>query len=174
MNWYCSIFFIVISWFLPQLLKAQDVVLVRSLQNVTGGLFQHGEGNGISISYSIGQASLISHFSLDGVHLFQGFQQPILGDGQYEELPVTTIAGRDPELFPIPSDGQIIARWGDVRDESTQIKVSSLNGRELHKETIIRNGNQIMLDLKHLDEGYYMLSIEDESHRSNHKILIIK
>lgn len=171
MNWYYSIL-LMAGYFLTQSVVGQDVVLIRTSQNVSGGSFQHSDGT--SISYSIGQASLVSHFSMKGAHLFQGFQQPIWGDGQYKTYQESTIAGREPELFPIPSDGHINVRWWNVRDESIQIKVSDLIGKELHEETIIRNGNHIMLDLNHLEEGYYMLSIHGESDRSNHKILILK
>lgn len=74
----------------------------------------------------------------------------------------------DFNLFPNPSNG--IFEFGIVSD--FQVDVYNMEGRKIDQQ--VMNGAGTTLDLSHLDNGSYFISINSEEGRSLKKVIIIK
>ena len=117
--------------------------------------------------YSIGQESVIGHFSNDNLSARQGFIQPPI-NGIFKEInnKLSFL------VFPNPfSDDLFIKNLGDS-DELFGIKVEIFDilGRLVHTE-IKTSLNDYKLNLSHLDSSSYLLKLTSGNYQHNYKII---
>ena len=117
--------------------------------------------------YSIGQESVIGHFSNDNLSARQGFIQPPI-NGIFKEInnKLSFL------VFPNPfSDDLFIKNLGDS-DELFVIKVEIFDilGRLVHTE-IKTSLNDYKLNLSHLDSSSYLLKLTSGNYQHNYKII---
>lgn len=64
-------------------------------------------------------------------------------------------------IYPNPSNGQFTLDLSELNESAAQIKVYSVDGREVH--TVNNFGSSIDIDLKHLEAGYYTVFVISEN-----------
>jgi hypothetical protein len=107
------------------------------------------------------------------------------GDGAWSEIAevelistvgIPTIAGDwGMAIYPNPSTGRLTLELSPYRSTQANIHVTSLVGKLVYSESIAISGSQYIqtLDLSHLDNGMYILSIESP-HLNVYRKLIIR
>jgi hypothetical protein len=85
---------------------------------------------------------------------------------EFSAIQTTTLPTRagemdliDLNLYPNPSNGQIIISGFSMESENTIIRVFDLTGRIVYESTSINEGNNVALDLTNLSNGLYQVSV---------------
>lgn len=116
----------------------------------------YGEGNNISISWTIGELAVNTLSSGDLV-LTQGFQQPFDIDvGVLDQEVNWGIA-----VYPNPVGNELRIKFNTEKTDEFLIEVQDVTGRlvnqELHKE--VHPGDIVLLKTERFSEGVYFLKV---------------
>jgi hypothetical protein len=79
-------------------------------------------------------------------------------------------------IYPNPSTGQLTLELSPYRSTQANIHVTNLVGKQVYSQSIAISGSQYIqtLDLSHLDNGMYILSIESPQLNVYRKLIIRK
>ena len=85
---------------------------------------------------------------------------------EFSSIQTTTLPTRggeldltDLNLYPNPSNGQIIISGFSMESENTIIRVFDLTGRVVFENAAVNEGNNVLLDLTNLSNGLYQVSV---------------
>lgn len=144
------------------------------------GDFFFNSNAGASLSFTVGEMTMVETFFANQHFLTQGFQQPV----------VQVIAVADPSdfleefvIFPNPASDYINVRYQLRFPGTITLQMVNLNGVEVMPAYVDRYSGGLreeMLPLEQVSQGMYVLRVRYESpgrgidHISYHKINIIK
>lgn len=128
-------------------------VFSQSLRNQTlsamGSSFLDTQ-SGLAVQQSIGQLSVIGHFSNSVSLTQQGFLRGIESLPRKLENPFVVIA------FPNSFSERINFRFLSKHADETILTIHDMNGREVFDTILVPIENEIQVDLNHLANGAYL------------------
>ncbi len=80
--------------------------------------------------------------------------------GNCQSLSVDALADQSLSIYPNPSQGEV--HIDGLSDEWQTVEVATLSGKVLFSDQV--NAQQNTLDLSFLEEGYFLIRLEDETH----------
>ncbi len=97
----------------------------------------------------------------------------------YSDTPIITSVDRaktidDIELYPNPSSGSMFIDFKQLIVKNTDINILDMKGSVVYEKRSKSKTGTEELDLKHLDNGIYIINIVSESISLNQKIIILK
>ncbi|NIJ53581.1 T9SS type A sorting domain-containing protein [Dyadobacter arcticus] len=146
----------------------QDLVMLDLKKNAAGD------------DYTLNAHSLVTNFKdPTDAHIVGNKLYVLEGQGQIWELtfPKEVVTAVSPatkgqfKAYPNPSQGRMVIE-GPVNQESVEISVTDILGRQLIKETKKAVNGKTELDVSSLGGGIYMLKIESQSQLMTTKFLV--
>ncbi len=132
--------------------KAQELEILKYTLGSSGDIYQV---ENLSISHTIGQPSLIGHFSSGSLHLLQGFQHPLV---QYKTEEKETF--KLLSVYPNPSTGDINLSWNghDIEDK-VEVSLINLEGKTVITEQYMPIDNHLKIDYALVPRGFYYIKV---------------
>ncbi len=156
---------------------------IRGIGSMGPFTFHPGEVNELDIAYIFAR----NYATVDSMPSVPKLEQMIdiirgaylsntLPDGRSFNGITETGTGNEIQLVlsPNPSTGKIKIDFGKVIDEEVSIRVTDLNGRIVHQEVRIPRSEWLTLNLDHLDNGLYLLTLSSKLFVVSKKISILK
>lgn len=125
--------------------------------------------NGLIISQSIGQESVIGNFSNDNVKIIQGFQQPFwtrLISNSSSVIPIQITH------FPNPITDNLNLNFYNFDMGELNLSIYDYSGRILMKRNISVESGKSIVDLTMLPSGSFLMGLQND--KINYYIKIIK
>tara|TARA_B100000989_G_C19447480_1_gene430181 strand:+ start:289 stop:780 length:492 start_codon:yes stop_codon:yes gene_type:complete len=125
--------------------------------------------NGLIISQSIGQESVIGNFSNDNVKIIQGFQQPFwtkLISNSSSVIPIQITH------FPNPITDNLNLNFYNLDMGELNLSIYDYSGRILMKRNISVESGKSIVDLTMLPSGSFLMGLQND--KINYYIKIIK
>lgn len=149
-------------------LSLQAQILSPSVIATGGGYTAQDIG---SLSYTIGEMTMIETFTQESLILTQGFQQPEINTVFTNELESSI---RKILLYPNPTSGEIRLSFHSENMTQNTVQIYNLLGSEIFNETFTTQSglSNLTIDLSKYNQGIYFLELVTELH--GRKIVNVK
>jgi len=132
--------------------------LLKSTVSNAGGSYSLSQ-SGLVLNQTIGQSSIIGHFSSGSIHLLQGFQHPYLQGFILESVSTQTLS-----VYPNPSSGMVTLERSQTTEpkkiiEQLTVSLFNMAGKLIKEEIHQDNGNPIETDFSLVNKGVYLLKV---------------
>lgn len=123
--------------------------------------------NGMYVSQTVGQQSVIGNYTHDGITYGQGFQQSMWSKYINSSLsnPITTV------VYPNPFVSTINFQFSEPIDELFSVSLFDVRGRLVHTQEKQGSGNTLTLDLPQLASSNYLIRLTTNSYTYYTQIL---
>mgnify|MGYP001592563163 CR=1 FL=1 len=147
-------FFILLGTVASVEVNAQELINLRSTLSIggTSGKFTD-DGKHYAVQQSIGQASVIDSYQVNGFLLRQGFIQPIKGLNK-KTVNKNLIAS----ISPNPFSSNISIKFSEKVFDKLYVTLTNLQGIVLYSDAFEKS-QELNLNLGHLSSGFYIIKV---------------
>ena len=123
--------------------------------------------NGIYVSQTIGQQSVIGNYTKDGKTYGQGFQQSLWGRyiGSNSNNSITTVT------YPNPFVSTINFQFSQAINEPISVSVFDIRGRLIFSQEKLASGNILTFDMPQLASSNYLVRLSTPNYTYYTQIL---
>ncbi|SHH35578.1 T9SS type A sorting domain-containing protein [Winogradskyella jejuensis] len=121
------------------------------------------------VSQSIGQSSIIGTYKSNGYYLRQGYQQPLTGATNINNLSTTEISAK---VYPNPFSRQLNIVFTERIQSDISVLIFDINGRLIYNQNF-EPRQDVEIQIENISKGTYFLKVASKRKRFNTKLIKI-